>query len=557
MLKKAQWLCSRTVKTLHTPIYNASNLATRQSLLTYIAILEKVVHSASYSRSVLYAGKYKKLPQAISGNDTVRMNYMLKELLTSLQLSEAENPEQQRDPSRKLGKIGLQLFMACQQDNVTALGTGLTKRLVECYNRYPSQDMAASIETSLSRVREFLKQNKLIIKDRGDIDQLVNKLASSEEDASAIRKVLLELNYELVSDEVIRVVRGRRTEDEIEVSKGWKFPSGLLDSNEPYKRSLQLSKNKLVAVNSESLVLVHDGTLREADKILPSLHYASKQQKSLVIVVNGDCIGDALAAITIHNNKCRRQGVPSQAIVLRYIARDHQGVELQENIDFLSFLKLPQGVGSVYSPEFSEHVPSTASAALFFGSLESLKATTGEAFLYNTQVGGQEIRNDALRTTVTLHVGGHSEFEIDHRRAQLDHIMNNILCHGLAHGWVPSQGVALAKSVAVLQSGDSRSARSPGADVLTESLMLPLESAVTNLYAAHRFEASRLTAETIADPSFTTAYLPEKCSTVERGVVEPWSNIDKILAGVASFVKLAASCDVLVTRFFDKPKKND
>ena len=555
MLRKTTLLSVRTVKTLHTPIYDGRKLGTRQNLLTYIGLLEKITNAASFNKSLLYTGKYKKLPQVISGNDAVQMEHMVKEFLTSLQLSEAMNSQQQRDPANKLGKIGLQLFMDCHQDNVTALSTSITRRLMEYWHRCPTPEMITAIESSLLKVREYLENNKLVLQDPRDIDQLVEKIASSPENADAIRKVLTELNYKLISDDVVRVTRGRRREDEIEISKGWKYPSGVLDTNEGYIRSLELPKNKLVALNTPSLVLVHDGTLREANTILPSLHYAAKKQQPLVIVVNGDCIGDALVAITINNNKNRRQGIKSQAIVLRYMARDHKDVQLVENRDFLEFLKLPHGLGSVYSPKFSEHVPSSASASQFFGSIESLKATTGEAFLYNTQLPGQEIHNEALRTTISLHVGGNSEFEIDHRRAELDHVINNVLCHGLAQGWIPSQGIALAKSITALESVPSHDASFLGNEAVTDSLTFPLHTAMTNLYATNKYEASKLMAETIADPSFTTAYLPKECSVVSRGLLEPWNKIDKTLTGATSFLKLIASCDVLVTKIFDKPKK--
>ncbi|SCU78691.1 LANO_0A03664g1_1 [Lachancea nothofagi CBS 11611] len=554
MLRNARYTALRTIKTLHTPIYDGSDLKTRQNLLHHIALLEKVLLSASYDRSMLYSGKYKRLPQIISGNDTVNVNYVMKEFLTSVQLAEAENPNVQRNPATKLGKIGLQMFMDCHQDNITALGTSLTNGLFERYNRNPTQEMAQGIELALTKVRTFLQDNRILVQEPHEIDQLVEKICShNQKNAAAIKKVLSQLDYNLVSDDVVRVTRGRRTDDETEVSKGWKYPTGIIDSNEAYLRSLQIPKNNLVSVNSPMLVLVHDGTLKDANNVLPALHYAAKQKKSLFIIVNGECKGDALAAITINNNKNKRQNVDSQAIIAKYSARDHNGLTLQENVDFLKFLKLPQGLGSVYSPDFSEYVPSSASAAQFFGSLESLKATTGEAFLYNS---GTNIQNAAMRTTVTLLVGGQSEFEIDHRRAELDHIINNVLCHGMAQGWIPGHGIALAKSIKPLENVSKQDPFFLGIEAVVANLTTTMENALNNLYGAHKYQAAKLIAETIFDPEFTTAFLPHRCSVVDRGVLEPWNKVDQTLGGVMTFIKLITTCDVLVTRFFDKPRKD-
>ncbi|SCU91631.1 LAFA_0F04896g1_1 [Lachancea sp. 'fantastica'] len=543
----------RGVKTLHTPVYNGLDLKSRQDMLFHIRLLEKVMMSSSYDKSLLYAGKYKKVPQLISGADPVRIGYVLKEFSTSLQQQEAENPAIQRNSTAKLGKIGLQLFTDCHKDNVTVLGITLSRALAERYNQIPHLEMYEGLKSALTKVRSYLERNRIMVDKRSEIDVLVQKLCSNEQDASAIRKVLKALDYKLVSDDVVRVTRGRRTEDELKISNGWKYPGGIIDSNEPYLRSLRIPKNKLVTVNAKMLVLVHDGELREANNVLPALHYATKQGKSIVLVVNGECKGDALAAITIHNNKNARQNINSQAIVMKYSPRDHDGVSLQENTDFLEFLRLPHGLGSVYSPKFSEYVPSSASASRFFGSLESLKATTGEAFLYNP---GTEIENNALRTTITLQVGGQSELEIDHRRAELDHIINNVLCHGLAQGWIPSHGVALAKSIHQLKDVTKKDPSFLGHQAVIETLTNPIENALTNKYGIHRFEAATSIAQTIQDPNFHTAYLPEKESVLEKGILEPWSTVDRALGGVSSFLKLIASCDVLVTRYFDKPRKD-
>ncbi|CEP61204.1 Tcm62p LALA0_S02e09076g [Lachancea lanzarotensis] len=543
----------RGVKTLHTPVYNGLDLKARQDLLFHIKLLEKVMTSSSYDKSLLYAGKYKKVPQLISGTDPVRIGYVLKEFAISLQQQEAENPAIQRNSTAKLGKIGLQLFTDCHQDNVTVLGITLTRALVERYNQVPLRDTYEGLRSALAKVQVFLQKSRIVLEKRSEIDVLVERLCSHKRDASVIQRVLAALDYKLVSNDVVRVTRGRRTEDELEISNGWKYPGGIIDSNDPYLRSLRIPQNKLVTVNTSMLVLVHDGELRDANNVLPALHYASKQGKSIVLVVNGECKGDALAAITIHNNKNSRQKVDSQAIVLKYSPRDHNGVSLQENIDFLSFLRLPQGLGSVYSPKFSEYVPSSASASLFFGSLESLKATTGEAFLYNP---GTEIQNDALRTTITLHVGGHSELEIDHRRSELDHIINNIICHGLAQGWIPSHGTALAKAISQLEDVTKQDPLFLGHQAVIETLTIPLENALRNKYGIHRFEAATSIARTIQDPEFDTAYLPERGSALEKGILEPWNVADRALSGVSAFLKLIASCDVLVTRYFDKPRKD-
>lgn len=557
MIRRLNKTSIRTVKTLHTPVYDGKQFVTRQYLLHHIALLDKVLNATSYNKSILYTGKYKKLPQLITSQDSVRVNNVVRDMLESLQMDEAFDQQRQRDPSSKLGKIGLQLFMDCHQNNITPVSTSLTKSLTEQFNRYPERTTIVGIEEGISEVRQFLREKKIQLREPWEIDPLVDKLAHLSKDAETIKKVLSLLDYKLFADDIVRVNRGKKTTDEIDISKGWKYPTGIVDTNDAYLRSLQFSKKNLITINRDSLVLVYDGTLRDAGRILPSLHYAAKQEKSLLLIVTGDCTGDALTSITINNNKNKRKGIQSETVVMKYLARDHNNTQLQENLDLIRFLKLPLGLGSVYNQDFSEYVPSAASAKQFFGSVESIKATTGEAFLYNTQDADDEINNSSLRTTVTVNVGGESEFEIDQRRAALDNIINNILCHGLAQGFVPSYGVALAKSIANLDAGnvDKSNLQSVGKYAVMESLTYPLENAMNNLYSLDRFSTAKLISQTIADSDFTTAYLDKPTSMVDSGLLEPWDKLDTCLANVTNFIRLISSCDVLVTRFFDKPKR--
>lgn len=401
-------------------------------------------------------------------------------LITSLWIKLAYDITKQLDPNEKLGKVGLELFLGCNKNNITPLSTQLTTILMEGYNRYAQEEgFLNAMMKDINQVKTFLSENKFMIEDPRDIDTLVEKIAFIEKDAQTMKSVLHSLNHELKSDDIVRVVRGNTMDDHIELSKGWKFNGGISDTNEAYLRSIEIDKKKIVSINEPCLVLIYDGTLRDSDKILPTLYHAAKKEQSVILVVNGDVTGDALTSIVINNNKNSRKSNPSRTIILRYNDRDNEGVSLQENYDFIKFCKLPQQMGSIYSPKYSECVPSSASSKLFYGSMESIKATTGECFLYNPNSSHYQLDNKALRTTLTLHVGGQSEFEIDQRRASLDNIINNVLCHGLAEGFIPSFNISLAKAARHLSKlpRDETLMAATARNLILESLTAPMDQA--------------------------------------------------------------------------------
>ncbi|QLL32148.1 hypothetical protein HG536_0C03160 [Torulaspora globosa] len=552
----------RSIKTLHTPVVKTDEPATRVAVLEGIKLLDRVINSTSYNKSLISTGKYRSKPQIITSQNALKLQNVIRELLDSNQLREAMNDPKFLDINEKLGKIGLQLFVDCHDGNIIPMSASLTHILMEQYYKSPCKETLTGIIQSLEQVRTFLRSKKISVQSREEVDALVGKLCQTNKDSETIRKVLYSLDYKLPSPDIVRVVKGQRIEDELAISRGWRFPAGVLDTNDAYLRSLQLPEKKLVSIDKDILVLLYDGTLNDASKILPTLNYAAKNQKSVLVIVTGDCLGDALTSITISNNRNRRQGNNSRTVIMKYDARACSDLSLQENHQLIDFLGLPNGASSIYSPDFSPYVPSTMCADQFYGKLDSFQATTGEAFLHNSGVwGDQDTGNKFLRMTITVKVGGTSELEIDHRRSVLDNIINDTLCHGLSTGFVPAYGIALAKAIPSMTREPELDLKVKlGVDSVVMALAVPMTRAVENLYGLSRFQVTGIVADTLRERNFSRAPLApdsEALDLLKEGVLEPWNKIDKCLANVSTFIKLLSSCNTIVAQVFEKPKKRE
>ncbi|SJM83266.1 related to Mitochondrial chaperone TCM62 [Zygosaccharomyces bailii] len=552
----------RTVKTLHTPIYGTEQLSTKQAFLQGIELLDNVVSSTTDNKSLLYMPKYNTRPKFITSKDTLRLQHVVREFLDGLQEEEVLTGNKRRDSTSRLAKVGLQLFCEIHDRNILPISTGLTLTLMKEYAKNPTSKTLAAILGGLDRIRVYLEQNIIRISSAKDIDALVDKLAYTKADSETTKCVLKALEYRLYSDDVVRVAKGRKTHDDIDVSKGWKFPAGILDTNEAYLRSVELPQKKLVSVDEEMIVLIYDGILREANDILPTLHYAAKAQKSLLLMVTGDCTGDALAAIVIANNRNRRQGIKSQSYIIKYDRKSNGGLSLHENYELVQFLRLPMGFASVYSPTYCAVVPSKQSANQYYGKIDSLKATTGEAFLYNSAEWSKtDLQNSFMQMTVTVNVGAATETELDQRRNYMDNLINDILCHGLSKGFIPGCNVSLAKAIPVVNqlAHDAQHLDTKlGYDAVVMALAQAFERSMFNLHGYNNFTSAALLAETIRDPNFSTAQIepnkePQDLKGI--GILDPWDKVDKCLANVATFMKLLASCNKIVTQVFEPPKK--
>lgn len=552
----------RTVKTLHTPIYGTDQLSTKQAILQGIELLDNVVNSTTYNKSLLYLPKYNTRPKFITSKDTIRLQHVIREFLDRLQMEEVMTGRNCRDPTSRIAKVGLQLFCEIHDRNILPISTSITLALMKEYSKNPNKNTLAAMLDGLERVRTYLSENVVQISTKEDIDALVDTLTYTREDAETAKRVLQALEYKLYSEDLVRVMKGRKMQDEIDVSKGWKFPTGIFDTNEAYLRSVELPQKKLVSVDEEMLVLIYDGTLREANAILPTLHHAAKTQKSLLLMVTGDCTGDALAAIVIANNKNRRQGIKSRTYILKYNDKSNGGLSLYENHALVQFLRLPQGFASIYSPEYCALIPSKQCAKQYYGKLDSLKATTGEAFLYNSaEWNTEDVQTSFTQMTVTVNVGAESEVELDQRRNFLDSLINDTLCHGLSKGFIPGYNTSLAKAIPLVnelaQATQNLDAKL-GYDAVVMALAQPFQRSLANVYGYNDFTSAALLAETVRDINFFTAHVKPNAKPQDLrriGVLDPWDKIDKCLSNIASFMRILASCDKIVSQVFEPPKK--
>lgn len=563
----------RFLKTKYT-IVNKLNHSKQQTdeILYHIKILDKLLNFDNSNNNILYKDKYKGKPQIISGKDYTRMDYVVQRYLKSLELDDALNRDHKSLLNKnKLGIVILQLLRECGGGKFHPLVPYLVSNLLTTYNKYPSKDTLYGVNLALKTVTNVLSQNKVLIQEPTTICSLIDSLTISPTYGKTIKNVLERIDYKLYSNDIVRVVPGKKTMDEIELTKGWRFLSGIINSNEPYLRSLDLPKKKLISIKKPMLVLLCDGSLHSARQILPSISYMNKVGKSLLVLVSGECCGEALTTISINNNKNKRNNKPMRVIVMKYNPRDNNNVSIHENYPLLKFLKLPHGISSIYSCDYSDIIPSTVSANQYFGEIESFKASTGEALLYNEAFSDNGVTNKYLHTTVKLNVGGATEFEIDTRRNFLEHLINDILCDGLTSGFVGGYGISLVKAIPdVLKLLASKECKENikvrvGVDAVLSCLSTPMERALRNEYGINKHQVLNFVSRTkeVKDPNI--GYLPLKSNTkngekyrydlISEGVLEPWNQINAALITTINFLQLFGNCNTIITSIMEKPKK--
>ncbi|CCF57055.1 hypothetical protein KAFR_0C00600 [Kazachstania africana CBS 2517] len=544
----------RTLKTNSSHIYSLKAAECQIEFLSHITKWDAILNSISNSKSLLYANKYDTKPRVFSSDDHTQLTFLIKRHLDSLLFSQD-----------KLGRIGLNLFLDIFQDRLTTpLATTLLASLLGQIRLNFHFDTIQAVITGLEHVRIFLANNRVFIDSPKAIGEFIDNLGIDPESHEITSKVLKEIDYKLSTDDIVRAARGTHRYDVVDVSKGWKWTSGIPETDEKYLRSIFIKNNKFVSINGGALVLIYDGDLIETRGISPTLDYMNNEGRSLVLIVTGTCEKDALNMIAINNNKNKRKGKNVKTVLLKYNSVENGNLSIQENFDLLEFLSLPNGVGSIYSPKFSDNIPSSRCANQYYGTLESLKATIGEAFLYNSN-GLSEVNTSSpcLKKRVTINVGGETMAGIDDRRNMYDNLFNNLLCHGLSEGFIPSYGISLVKSIPYLRRKVITSSLSMnerlGYDILLSALTSPMERALMGEFYYRKHEATAAIIKTMENTKFTDAYLTVTCArpqNVLRGAkMEPWNKVDDTLRNIINFIKVITSCGNVIAKTFEKPRR--
>ncbi|CCH62237.1 hypothetical protein TBLA_0G03000 [Henningerozyma blattae CBS 6284] len=558
----------RSITTLQTPIHNLSNVETINSLTKSITLLDDILNSSSHNKTLLYKSKYKRTPESLSSQESTRLEHVVKNFLIDQQKNEITSSikEQLSNPENRLSQLGLQFFLECNRGNLTPLSTTLSRYILEGIRKNPTTDTIKHIHLSIEMIRKFIKDNRVTNIKPKQIDILIKKLSNSQKDFDTIQQILKPIDYKIYSDTSIIFQKGKTREDSITISDGYQFPTGIIQGNEPYLRSIDIPKKKLLSFNDKPLLtLVYDGSLVDARYILPAINYATRESKSLLLIINGNCSGDAINAISIHNNKNKRQNIDSKVIVMKYDESSFNGISIQENSKLLEFLKLPKGIESIYSPTFSPTIPSKVSSRDYFGELKSMKCTVGEAILFNDIKLNHDCSklDNFLKKTITVNLGGDSQFEINRRIESMDNLVNNFLLNGLKDGFVPSHGNFIIKSNSFVTTGENKRPKTFKNnllfDALISALAIPSKNALINSQGLNSIQVAEMSMKTSVFDGFFNACLSHEDHALQDvrqlGILEPWNKMDETLYNVSTMIRLLYSCSTIISGIFEKPKK--
>ncbi|XBW35432.1 hypothetical protein QEN19_000998 [Hanseniaspora menglaensis] len=567
----------RHLKKLYTPIRNITHDKNNKIVSNLKFVYENII---SKGENGLLPSIYlennlsSKKPISIIKNNKQFINWLER---YTFEIEEREILSLKEDNINNVNSIALKSLMTfIKQVNYDVDMRLVFKMCIDFVQLYDMSDdlhKREQLEEFITLIKKIeLKLRSLTTKEitKQEIQSLID--TNFKEHKTILESILKILQYKITSQDQVRIVRSDTIDDQIDIHDGWKLNNGVKSDNDRYLSSINLldttsRKNlKVMSINGNVKTLVMDGiTIRDPVYFKNMLNYLKITNQSIVIFINGDIKNEALIEICMWNNKNKREGLSSKCIIIPVRDNDSTVLDgsmpkLSEDLDFLNFINLANSQLSILNEFTPINFPELQSAEdfeLFFGQIDSLKFTNGESFIYSKE-GSEKINNllklyasdgyifpDSLKTTITLKCGGENLIEMDDKRTQLDHILNEFFYSVFTSGGLKTNNIVFLINKVIreiIAETETKFIREQHYLKMFEEMAIPKSifgksSGVDSIKALQSYLTK--SDEEIINESFN---------------IEPLSKPVNSLFVVLSFIKLYCSTDIVVTNQFDGEK---
>ncbi|KAH3679181.1 hypothetical protein WICMUC_001192 [Wickerhamomyces mucosus] len=426
-------------------------------------------------------------------------------------------------------------------------------------------EIRKGIEIGVQKVLEFLEAKKTNIEKSRNDEELKNIATISCNGDTELGNLIYESIKTVGENGIVTIEENTKFTNELVLKSGLRFDKGYFHENFA-NNDIKTKKVELF----KPLILLHRGSLISAQQILPALHYAKTQQRSLLIITD-DLEGDAFAIASL--NKLQRQ------VQLCVIKSPGFADYRFDNLNDLEILTNSTIVNSEIDEIASSAEPH------FFGKdgVDSVIITNDETIIINDS---SKINKDSLKrrieeveaalkkpnisigdkdhlkqrllnlsidlnSTATIKVGGGSKFEIKEKKDRLDDALNSTYS-ALENGVLPGGGIALFKAshyLAELDRSDYTFDTQVGIKIVQDSIKSPCLKIIQNANFSN--ELSIITKLSKHNNDFNKGVNIATGETgvdmIRNGVIDPYNTIKYSLTNAASITSLLATSQVAIT----------
>ena len=416
---------------------------------------------------------------------------------------------------------------------------------------FAPMELKRGMDDACKKVVEALKGMAKPVKDRARMQQVATVSANGDE---TIGKMVADAMDKVGREGVITVEEARGLETVLDHVEGMRFDRGYLS---PY---FVTNAERLTCELEEPLVVLHEKKLSNLREILPLLESVVQSGRSLLIIAE-DVESEALAALVVNKLRGtlkvaavkapgfgdrRKEMLQDIAILTGGIVIAEELGMKTENIDMKTVGKCRR---VVIDKDNTTIISGTGKKADIEGRIQQIRRQIEDTTSDYDREKLQERLAKLSGGVAVIKVGAATEVELKERKARVDDAVHALRA-AVEEGIVPGGGVALVRTIAVVEGLKLSEDRKVGAGIVAAAMAEPLRQIAHN--AGH--EASIVfnkVKEGKGDFGFNAR--TEKFESLDdAGVIDPAKVVRSALENAVSAASLLITTEAAVA---EKPRK--
>jgi chaperonin GroEL len=414
-------------------------------------------------------------------------------------------------------------------------------------------DLKRGIDASVAAVVEKLHQMSVETKGKKDIAQVGTISANGDE---SIGNMIAEAMEKVGKEGVITVEEAKTLISELDVVEGMQFDRGYLS---PY---FVTDGERMTATFNDPYILIHEKKISSMKDLLPVLEQTAKSGRPLVIIAE-DVDGEALATLVVNKLRGTLQVAAVKApgfgdrrkAMLQDIAVLTSGQAITEDLglklDSVTLNDLGRAKRIVITKDDTTIIEGAGVKEQIEARVKTIRREIEDTSSDYDREKLQERLAKLVGGVAVIKVGAATEVEMKEKKARVEDAMHATRA-AVEEGIVPGGGVALIRSIPVLDKLTYDDDRRFGVNIVRRALEEPLRQIATNAGTDGSIVVAKVK-EGQGAFGFNAAKL-EYEDLVQAGVIDPTKVVRSALQNASSVAGLMLTTEALVA---EKPKKDE
>ncbi len=411
------------------------------------------------------------------------------------------------------------------------------------------------VEMAVKAIVDELQKRSEQVKGNTEIAQVASIAANNDAD---IGQKIAEAMERVGKDGVITVEEGKSIETEVEWVEGMQFDKGYLSPH------FVTSTEDMEAVLEDPFILIHEKKITNIKDLLPVLEKVAKGGKPLLVVAE-DVEGEALATLVVNKLRgtlsCvavkapgfgdRRKAMLQDIAVLtggKAIFED-LGIELES----LQLEDLGRAKKVVIDKDTTTIIEGAGTAKDIKARIEQIRREIEDTTSDYDREKLQERLAKLAGGVAQINVGAATEVEMKEKKARVEDALHATRA-AVEEGILPGGGVALLKSLSVLDGLKSSGDEAVGVDIVKRALQFPLYYIAENAGVNGAIAVQKVQENEAFRFGFD-AGAGEYGDLVAKGIIDPTKVVRTALQNASSISTLLLTTEAVVAKIPEKKSK--